>query len=255
MMTIGKPFTMNFKVRLEEYIEKTLDVLFPVRMGLRQSTPLDKRFLKGYLLHILDNNLEQTDIKNEEVAQSFIDFMSDLKVLLDKDIEAIYNGDPAAKSKNEIIIAYPGFHATACYRIANYLLLKGVALVPRMITEYAHSKTGIDIHPAASIGEYLCIDHGTGVVIGETAIIGDHVKIYQGVTLGALSVTERNVTGQRHPTIGNNVVIYAQAIILGGETVIGDHSVIGGNVWLTESVPPHSKIYYKQRDTRKQLEI
>src|SRR5690554_430759 len=157
----------------------------------------------------------------------------------------MYTGDPAAKSKTEIVRSYPGFYAIAAYRIAHLLYRQGIALIPRMITEFAHSKTGVDIHPGARIGSYFCIDHGTGVVIGETAVVGDYVKIYQGVTLGALSVNKEDADKKRHPTIEDQVVIYAGATILGGETTVGRESVIGGNVWLTKSVPPQSKIYYQ----------
>lgn len=142
---------------------------------------------------------------------------------------------------------YPGFYAIAAYRMAHQLLKQGVKEIPRIITEHAHSKTGIDIHPAATIGRHFCIDHGTGVVIGETSVIGDHVKIYQGVTLGALSVNKEDASRKRHPTLEDHVVVYAGATILGGETVIGHNSVIGGNVWLTRSVPPLSKIYYQAK--------
>ncbi|MEL7147946.1 MAG: serine acetyltransferase, partial [Bacteroidota bacterium] len=162
-------------------------------------------------------------------------------------INAMYNGDPAAKSKSEVIRTYPGFYAIAAYRIANALYRLNVPLLPRVITEHAHGKTGIDIHPAAQIGDHFCIDHGTGVVIGETTVIGEHVKIYQGVTLGALSVDKRDATTKRHPTIGREVVIYAGATILGGKTIIGDRSVVGGNVWLTKSIPADSKIYYQAK--------
>ncbi len=240
---------MNLKEKLHTFIERTLDVLFPVRLGLRNQSLSDLENIEEFLLHLLDNNLEQTRIKNAQVAHSFIQYIPQLSAALRKDIAAIYQGDPAAKSENEIILAYPGFQAIACYRIAHYLLNQGVALLPRIITEYAKSGTGIDIHPAATIGTSICIDHGTGVVIGETAIIGDNVKIYQGVTLGALSIPERDTQGKRHPTIGNNVIIYAQAIILGGDTHIGDNSIIGGNVWITESVPPDSKVYYSSNST------
>lgn len=235
---------MNLKDKLIAFVELSLDTLFPVRLGLRGKNLADVNTIENQLLGILDNNLEQTKIKNEQVAKAFIEHLAALKIVLTKDLDAIFEGDPAAKSKNEIILAYPGFQAIACYRMAHWLLESGVALIPRMITEYAHSTTGIDIHPGCTIGDYFCIDHGTGIVIGETAILGDRVKIYQGVTLGALSITKRETTGQRHPTIGNNVIIYAQAIILGGDTVIGDNSIIGGNVWITNSVPPNSKIYY-----------
>ena len=143
-----------------------------------------------------------------------------------------------------MILAYPGFYAAVAYRIAHHLELAKVPLVPRIITEYAHGKTGIDIHPGAQIGEGLCIDHGTGVVIGETTVIGKNVKIYQGVILGALSIDKKDILGQRHPTIEDNVIIYAQATILGGDTTIGHDSIIGGNVWITSSVAPNTKIYY-----------
>jgi serine O-acetyltransferase len=166
---------------------------------------------------------------------------------INQDVTATFEGDPAAKSRSEVIRTYPGFYAIAAYRVANELHKLGVQGVPRMITEHAHSKTGIDIHPAAKIGLHFCIDHGTGIVIGETAVIGNHVKIYQGVTLGALSVSKEDAERKRHPTLEDNVVVYAGATILGGETVIGHDSVVGGNVWLTRSVPPYSKIYYQAK--------
>ena len=164
---------------------------------------------------------------------------------LNTDLISIVEGDPAAKSEFEIIRCYPGFFAIAMYRFAHELHLLDVPHIPRIITEYAHTTTGIDIHPAAQIGEYLYIDHGTGLVIGETTVIGNHVKLYQGVTLGALSVDKTQSNSKRHPTIGNHVIIYSGATILGGETVIGDHSVIGGNVWLTRSVPEGSTVYHQ----------
>jgi len=158
------------------------------------------------------------------------------------DAQAICDGDPAARSVDEVILAYPGFLATAVYRIAHQLHRAEVPLVPRMLTEQAHRDTGIDIHPGAEIGASFAIDHGTGIVIGETAILGARVKLYQGVTLGALSVEKRMADSKRHPTIGDDVVIYANATILGGGTVIGSGSIIGGNVWLTRSVPTHSVV-------------
>jgi serine O-acetyltransferase len=166
---------------------------------------------------------------------------------LNEDVLAMYEGDPAAKSTSEVIRTYPGFYAIAAYRVAHQLHLLGVPELPRTITEHAHSKTGIDIHPSARIGNHFCIDHGTGVVIGETAVIGNNVKIYQGVTLGALSVSKGDAEKKRHPTLEDHVVVYAGATILGGETVISHHSVVGGNVWLTKSVPPYSKIYYQAK--------
>jgi serine O-acetyltransferase len=165
--------------------------------------------------------------------------------MLLKDAEAIELGDPAAKNRDEVIRSYPGFYAISIYRVANQLHRLNVPFIPRILTEIAHSKTGIDIHPAATIGHHFFIDHGTGVVIGETTHIGDFVKLYQGVTLGALSVNKGMAEIKRHPTIENDVVIYAGATILGGKTVIGKNSTIGGNVWLTESVPANSVVYHK----------
>lgn len=173
---------------------------------------------------------------------------------LNKDIMAIYEGDPACKSRREVIRSYPGFLAIAAYRVAHEMHLLEIEDFPRIITEYAHSKTGIDIHPGATIGEFFCIDHGTGIVIGETAEIHDHVKIYQGVTLGALSVKKSDANQKRHPTIESNCILYAGATILGGETKIGHHSIIGGNVWITESIAPHSTVYYQSKMNRGQDE-
>lgn len=183
----------------------------------------------------------------ETVAKHFFDRLPEIYDKLNEDVDAMYHGDPAAKSRSEVIQTYPGFYAVAAYRIAHELQKLGVKGVPRVITEHAHSKTGIDIHPSAIIGNHFCIDHGTGVVIGETAVIGNYVKIYQGVTLGALSVSKDDAVKKRHPTLEDNVVVYAGATILGGETVIGHNSIVGGNVWLTRSVPPHSKIYYQAK--------
>ena len=175
-----------------------------------------------------------------EDVQAFADALPGVYDKLWLDAEAIYDGDPAARSVDEVIAAYPGFLAIAVYRIAHELSRLAVPIVPRLLTEHAHQRTGIDIHPGARIGTSFCIDHGTGIVIGETTIIGNHVKIYQGVTLGALSVDKSLTASKRHPTIGDRVVMYANATILGGRTTVGHDSVIGGNVWLTESVPPHS---------------
>lgn len=161
--------------------------------------------------------------------------------LLD-DAQAHFVGDPAARSVDEVILAYPGFLAIALYRVAHLLFQLGVPLIPRLITELGHRETGVDIHPGATIGAAFSIDHGTGVVIGETAVIGQRVKLYQGVTLGAASVRKELANVKRHPTVGDDVVIYANATILGGDTVIGDRSIIGGNVWLTRSVPPESVV-------------
>ncbi len=163
------------------------------------------------------------------------------------DARATHDGDPAAASVDEVIAAYPGFYATACYRIAHVLHRHEVPLVPRLVTEFAHRETGIDIHPGAQIGRAFAIDHGTGVVIGETAVLGDRVRLYQGVTLGALAVAKHLARVKRHPTLGDDVVVYANATILGGETVVGEGSVIGGNVWLTRSVPAGSVVTHQSQ--------
>lgn len=200
--------------------------------------------LKLQLDQILHRNPSTCSVEAEKVVNHFFGKLPQIYNQLKRDISAMYLGDPAAKSEKEVIRTYPGFLAIAAYRIAHVLFQLEIQIIPRMITEYAHSKTGIDIHPGAQIGNHFCIDHGTGVVVGETTVIGDHVKIYQGVTLGALSVNKEDAKTKRHPSIGNNVVIYAGATILGGKTLVGDHSIIGGNVWLTKSVPPYSKLYY-----------
>lgn len=203
--------------------------------------------LKAELNRILRFNPKKGITDTSGIADQFFQNLPLIYEQINQDITAMYNGDPAAKSRSEVIRTYPGFYAIAAYRIAHELHLLGVQEIPRIITEHAHSKTGVDIHPSAKIGQHFCIDHGTGVVIGETAVIGNHVKIYQGVTLGALSVSKADAEKKRHPTIEDNVVVYAGATILGGETVIGHDSIIGGNVWLTRSVPPHSKIYYQSK--------
>lgn len=199
------------------------------------------------LLYLLSKRGNRDEEKDREFAAKLLLNLPQIKKGLENDVRAMYDGDPAAKSITEVIRAYPGFYAIAAYRIAHLFHQNGMGLIARMITEHAHSKTGIDIHPGAKIGGHFCIDHGTGIVIGETTIIGNHVKVYQGVTLGALSVRKEDAAIKRHPTIEDHVVIYAGASILGGETVVGHHSVIGGNVWLTESVPPHSKVYYEAK--------
>ena len=183
--------------------------------------------------------------KTQEIANNFFDDTPFIYDMLLKDAAAIIKFDPAAESVEEVLVAYPGFYATAVYRFSHQLWKQGLKILPRVFAEYAHSKTGIDIHPGAAIGQSFFIDHGTGIVIGETTIIGDNVKIYQGVTLGALSVNKEEARRKRHPTIEDNVIIYSGATILGGETVIGHDSVIGGNVWLTNSVLPDSIVYHK----------
>jgi serine O-acetyltransferase len=178
-------------------------------------------------------------------VEQFFNSFPEIAKKLDADVQAAYLGDPAAYSKEEVIITYPGFYAVCIYRFAHSLWNLKVPLLPRLMSEYAHEKTGIDIHPGAQVDESFFIDHGTGVVIGETAIIGKNVKIYQGVTLGALSVKKKLQSTKRHPTIEDDVVIYANSIILGGETTVGKGSVIGGNVWLTQSMPAGSVVFNK----------
>ncbi|WP_028974718.1 serine O-acetyltransferase EpsC [Spirochaeta cellobiosiphila] len=177
------------------------------------------------------------------ITCEFMNTLPSLRQRIHTDVYAAFQGDPAAKSIEEVILSYPGIEAIMVYRLAHELYLKQVPLIPRMMSEIIHGKTGIDIHPGAQIGEAFFIDHGTGVVIGETSRIGNNVKIYQGVTLGALSVKKNEADVKRHPTIEDNVTIYAGATILGGDTIIGADSTIGGNVWLVTSVPHHSKIY------------
>lgn len=205
--------------------------------------------LQKELVQIMNATKACSDCNNEEISKNFFNHLPALYNLLNNDIQAIHLGDPAAHNEFEVIRAYPGFYALCFYRIAHALHQLKVPLIPRILTEYAHSKTGIDIHPGAKIGEYCMIDHGTGIVIGETAVVGKNVKLYQGVTLGALSINKSMALQKRHPTIEDNVVIYSGATILGGDTSIGTGSVIGGNVWLTKSVPPFSLVYHNPEIT------
>ena len=205
------------------------------------------------LLEVL-RRVYQEPPKYEDVADALFAKLPAIRETLETDIQAGYEGDPAATCPEEVMLAYPAFEAISIFRIAHELYLLKVPMLPRMMTEYAHSLTGIDIHPGATIGPYFFIDHGTGVVIGETTVIGEHVKLYQGVTLGAKSFAVQAdgtlVKGnKRHPNIGSNVVIYAGATILGGDTYIGDNCVIGGNVWLTHSVEPGKRVLTAREQT------
>jgi serine O-acetyltransferase len=179
---------------------------------------------------------------------AFLKALPDIADICHLDAEAIFEGDPAAQSLEEVILCYPGFFTIAAYRIAHDLLLRDIPLLPRMITEFAHQRTGMDIHPGATIGSPFFADHATEIVIGETAVIGNNVKLYQGVTLGALRVKRGDKVTKRHPTIEDNVVIYANATILGGETIVGENSIIGGNVWITRSVASNSRVMFKTCD-------
>ncbi len=229
---------------------KILLTLFPEQTQLHCSCSEDLK----EIFESINNELAEmlTSIKGFEknnaidIAKQYVTQIPEIYRLLNTDIKAIIEGDPAAQNEYEIIRAYPGFYAIAIFRLANALHKLNVPFLPRLLTEFAHSKTGIDIHPGATIGEYFFIDHGTGIVIGETTEIGKNVKIYQGVTLGALSVAKDMATQKRHPTIKDNVVIYAGATILGGDTTVGENSIIGGNVWLTKSLKANSKIYHQE---------
>lgn len=244
--------------QVSRFADTLLGLLFP-HFGDGEFASADEvggalLLLKGELRHALAPLEGSMNHSVSDTVTRFYDRLPSVYRLLRKDADAIFSGDPAAESVDEVISAYPGFLAIAFYRIAHEFSLLGVPIFPRILTEIAHQRTGIDIHPGASIGESFCIDHGTGIVIGETSNIGTNVKVYQGVTLGALSVAKGMSTTKRHPTIEDNVVIYSNATILGGTTVIGRNSVVGGNVWLTESVPPFSAVYHKSeikvRDSR-----
>lgn len=235
------------QAKIESFFDHLLGLLFP---EYTDDVYVDRSALLGQFAGLqatLEALLQVTlsPRKSSEQAVLFMDALGDIYRRLCLDADAMYHGDPAARSVDEVIRTYPGFYAIAAHRIAHQLLRQEIEIIPRSISELAHTRTGIDIHPGASVGEYFCIDHGTGIVVGETTVIGDHVKIYQGVTLGALSVDKADAKTKRHPTIGDHVVLYAGATILGGSTVVGDHSIVGGNVWLTRSVLPHSKVYYK----------
>jgi serine O-acetyltransferase len=234
---------------VRQSVDELVLLMFPQRgcMGTRSVLDIEeslktlkKRFVL-YLEAVVGLRLEASQ-KTEATVEDFFEKLPKLSEILDLDALAALQGDPAAYSREEIIMTYPGFYAVIIYRLAHGLQELGVPLLPRLMTEYAHEKTGIDIHPGAKIGESFFIDHGTGVVIGETSNIGKNVKIYQGVTLGALSVKKKLQSKKRHPTIEDDVVIYANATILGGETIIGKGSVIGGSTWIVESVKPGSVV-------------
>ena len=249
----------QMKKETQAFVDNLLAVLFPhfCKEGFFTKEEIESRLvlLERDLKRLLIPIMKDTSLNLDEVA---VKFMHTLPIIHDKlwlDADAITSGDPAAESVDEVILAYPGFTAIAFYRLAHEFYLLSVPIFPRLITEYAHQMTGIDIHPGAQIGSSFAIDHGTGIVIGESSIIGNNVKMYQGVTLGALSVDKKYAKSKRHPTIEDDVVIYAQAIILGGETTIGRHSVIGGNVWLTASVPPFSSVYQESKVTVRPKEM
>ena len=247
-----------------EILDDVRRVMFPRYFGPEIPTGTDPEYFIGDTLIRIEDQLtrqlreafyfqgekngnrdsEEIERRTAEVCDYFMSRIPALQTMLLKDVQAAYDGDPAAQSKEEIIFSYPGFYAIFVYRVAHELYVKHVPLIPRIMTEYAHGQTGVDINAGATIGEYFFIDHATGVVIGETTEIGDHVKIYQGVTLGALSTRggQRLSGKKRHPTIGDNVTIYSNASVLGGETVVGAGSIIGGSAFVTESTPENARI-------------
>ena len=240
---------MPYRTAICEFTGATMQLLFPQisEQTFHSEAELDAHCstLENNLLKIFAGMQEKLSRSAKELTSDFILRLPHIHELLKKDALAICDGDPAAESANQVIRTYLSFHAIAIYRIAHELYLLNIPLLPRILAEEAHAKTGVEIHPAAKIGESFCIDHGTGIVIGSTCIIGNHVKVYQGVTLGALSVDKSMASMKRHPTIESGVVIYAGATILGGNTVIGTNSIIGGNVWLTSSVESNTTVYHK----------
>lgn len=230
------------------FLKRSLDLLFPQMVRSRYQSAIEIQTEMALIKTELDQLLTGLDIddkRSHELAQRLEAELLNLALKIKKDALAMLEGDPAAMSLEEVVLCYPGLFAVATYRLAHFFYNQNLAILPRLLCEIAHEKTGIDIHPGARIGESFFIDHGTGVVIGETAIIGNQVKIYQGVTLGALSVEKSLAHKKRHPTIEDGCVLYAHATILGGQTVIGRGSIIGGNVWMTKSVPAGSLVYHK----------
>ncbi|MDO4229252.1 MAG: serine O-acetyltransferase [Capnocytophaga sp.] len=245
------------KLQVEQFIEELFRFLFLIEEKVCYSQfNLELRYqeLRLKFVDIVSDFLTD-DPKLTSIATYFDNILPEIHEKLQKDAQYFIKSDPAATSLREVQVSYPGFFAIMVYRLAHELWELKIPLLPRMFTEYAHSKTGIDIHPGAVIGVPFMIDHGTGTVIGETTIIGDYVKVYQGVTLGALSVSVDKANTKRHPTIGDNVVIYSGATILGGETHIGRDSIIGGNVWLTQSIEPDTKVFHKSQIIVKDSEI
>lgn len=236
------------KSGVADFTNGIADLLFPVIEGgggrLMQGSKL-----RTQLVTLLKPMKVRLPASPRKIAQIFFSVLPEIKNRLTEDALFIASNDPAATDVDEVIMTYPGFFAILVYRVANSLAGQKVPLIPRMMTEYAHSLTGIDIHPKASIESPFFIDHGTGIVIGETSIIGKRVKLYQGVTIGALSVAKSMASTKRHPTIEDDVIIYAGSAILGGGTIIGHDSIIGGNVWLTESVSPYSLVYHENKVT------
>lgn len=245
-------------VHTRNFVDDMVRFLFPVKTGNSVSAEQMERTLhslKERFVLLLSPLKKEMKKEPDEIARLYFDVIPEVFRKLQQDADAFVKFDPAARCVEEVILCYPGFYAITVYRLAHELYRLEVPLLPRIMCEYAHSETGVDIHPGAQIGNGFFIDHGTGTVIGETTVIGENVKIYQGVTLGALFVRKKMAHKKRHPTIEDNVIIYARSTILGGDTVIGHDTVVGGNVWITGSILPHSVVYQKHntrvRDNRK----
>ena len=263
LINTGKSSQFPSIKTIQSILVQLKEILFPGFLGMTSTTDTSTMttLVQGHLQTLHDTlnaaiincikwdqpNIDAT-AKSSIVLETFLSALPELRARLIKDATAILNGDPAATSLVEIVLSYPGFQAIMVYRIAHILYELKVPLMPRMMSEIVHSDTGIDIHPGAVIGDSFCIDHGTGIVIGETAIIGHHVKLYQGVTLGAFSVNKSKTNQKRHPTLKNYITVYARSTILGGNTIIGDHCIIGGNVWLVDSMPDNTTIYVSMAD-------
>ncbi len=232
------PFMLREEVRV--FTQQLFRTLFDNQTNTKQSLR-DLSFTFEKLVRLA---CWEPQLNCQKVWEDYIQELPLILELLHLDAKAILAGDPASQSLEEIYLSYPGFYAIAIYRLAHPLYLLNFPLVPRLMTEVAHSKTGVDIHPGAQIGHSFCMDHATGIVIGETTQIGNHVKLYQGVTLGALSVKKELSKTKRHPTIEDQVTIYANATILGGDTHVGHHSIIGGNAWITKSVKANSRVFH-----------
>lgn len=233
------------KIKTKRWVKDLYETLFlPQNDNTEDQLKRNFETLRETLSEQINTVTGDQDSTEKQVNQ-FFESLPDLYDQLVLDAKSIVEFDPAADSLEEVYLAYPGFFATYVYRISHQLWSQKVKIVPRVISEYAHSKTGIDIHPGATIGKSFFIDHGTGIVIGETTVIGNNVKIYQGVTLGALNVSKEKAHQKRHPNIEDDVIIYSGATILGGETTIGRESIIGGNVWITQDVPANSLVYHK----------
>ncbi len=248
---LGQNQTCEGRIPNKQLAENFADGLYQFMFGCGRdvrNTERNLHYLYQQLKEQLSVLLRELNVNEDNIkvhGQQFFSALPQIYQKLLKDAEVVVNFDPAAESLQEVLAAYPGIYAIAIYRISHQLHIQGLKTLPRLLGEYAHSATGIDIHPGAIIGDSFFIDHGTGIVIGGTCIIGENVKIYQGVTLGALNVSKELAKIKRHPTIESNVIIYSGATILGGDTVVGTNSVIGGNVWLTNSVLPNSIVYHK----------